>query len=413
MKNRIRKSLSALIMLSVLIFMSMLVYMPPMTAYAYENTETATVKGNMVDVSSNNGIVDFDSLVANGVTKVIIRLGFGSDLESQDDSQFYRNVSECERLGIDYGLYLYSYALEYEEAYSEASHALRLAKQCNPTLGVWTDYEDADGYKTRHNFNYYSAENRSKLTDYCIIFISTMRDNGYETGVYANYSWFNNVLQLDRLQATSGFQMWLAHWGINGPSMDCKIWQFGDFGLDKAFDGNIYYGDFNTVITPPSEVDYTPIYEDEINVDNTVHTYYQVQIDGNRWLPVVQDDQDYAGIVGHKITGIAIKVSDGYCKYRVHTRSGWHGLIDSDNTDINDYINGYAGNGEAIDKVEVYYYTPSEIACSTGYQCANYRVSPLNCNYYSIQIDDKTVNGMDGYAGCTGNYIDRFQITIN
>lgn len=413
MKKRIFKGFMALLLMATLIFMPIAVVIPPTKTYAYESTGEATVKGNMVDVSSNNGIVDWDSLKENGVEVAIIRYGYGSDEERQDDSQFERNVAECERLGIPYGIYGYSYALEYEDAYSEAQHALRQAKKCNPVLGCWTDYEDADGYRSRHNMNYYLAENRSKLTDFAIIFISTMRDNGYQTGVYANYSWFNNVLQLDRLQATSGFQMWLAHWGITEPSMACKIWQFGDFGLNKAFDGNIWYGDFKTPIKPANEVDYPQIYEDEVNIDNTVHAYYQVQIDNGRWLPVVTDDQDYAGVQGYKITGIAIKVSDGYCKYRVHTASGWHGLIDSGNTDINDYINGYAGNGEAIDKVEVYYYTPSDIANSTGYQRANYRVSALNRDYYSIQIDDKTDSGMDGYAGCVGRYIDRFQLTIN
>ncbi len=34
---------------------------------------------------------------------------------------WYRNVSECERLGIPYGVYLYSYAQNTDMAASEAS----------------------------------------------------------------------------------------------------------------------------------------------------------------------------------------------------------------------------------------------------------------------------------------------------
>ena len=99
-------------------------------------------------------------------------------------------------------------------------------------------------------------------------------------------------------------------------------------------------------------------------------------------------------------------------KYRVHVNSGWLGFIDSRNTDINDYYNGYAGNDTPVDAVEIYYYTPDDIINSSGYHYAFYRVSPVNRDYYSLQKDNSTDNGMDGYAGIVGHFIDRIQIDI-
>ena len=38
--------------------------------------------------------------------------------------------------------------------------------------------------------------------------------------------------------------------------------------------------------------------------------------------------------------------------------------------------------------------------------------SPVNGNYYSYQKDNNKDNGMDGYAGIWGHFIDRLQIDI-
>ncbi|MDU6438185.1 MAG: hypothetical protein E6551_13490, partial [Lachnospiraceae bacterium] len=76
----------------------------------------------------------------------------------------------------------------------------------------------------------------------------------------------------------------------------------------------------------------------------------------------------------------------------------------------NDHNNGYAGTGQPIDAIEVYYNTPADYAAKYGYQKAQYRVSPVNGAYWSWQYDIETGNGQDGYAGAFGQAIDRFQL---
>lgn len=83
-----------------------------------------------IDVSDNNGIVDWNAIRNAGYEFAIIRCGYGKNTNVQDDKQYLRNVSECERLGIPYGVYLYSYALNVQGALSEAEHTLRLLKHC-------------------------------------------------------------------------------------------------------------------------------------------------------------------------------------------------------------------------------------------------------------------------------------------
>lgn len=141
----------------------------------------------------------------------------------------------------------------------------------------------------------------------------------------------------------------------------------------------------------------------EGDVGNTPNVFYCARTYG-RWLPTVKNLEDFAGIKGDPITDIAIKVSDGYLKYRVHTFNGkWLPYVTGFN--LSDSVNGYAGNGTPIDAIEVIYSAENNFKM----QC---RVSPLNKEYYSWQINNEKTGGQDGYAGKFGKKIDRVQINI-
>lgn len=141
----------------------------------------------------------------------------------------------------------------------------------------------------------------------------------------------------------------------------------------------------------------------------TIHFKYRVRTAQDGWLPEVVNLNDYAGVQGHAITDVAIGVDIGSLWYQVHVKgAGWLPAVTGYN--INDYNNGYAGNGQDIDAVRVYYYTPAGYAAKYGYQKAQYRVSPLNGSYWPWQYDNETGNGQDGYAGSFGQAIDRFQL---
>lgn len=54
------------------------------------------------------------------------------------------------------------------------------------------------------------------------------------------------MLDLDRLKAIPEMNIWLAHWGIDSPSLDCTMWQFGAVEIeDEEYDGNVYYSDYS------------------------------------------------------------------------------------------------------------------------------------------------------------------------
>ena len=166
-------------------------------------------------------------------------------------------------------------------------------------------------------------------------------------------------------------------------------------------------------VTPPSysggNTAQKPAQSSKPSADPGIVFSYAVKLTDGTILPEVHNLNDYAGIPGKKIADVAIKVNKGKVKYRVHILGGgWLPWVTGYNW--NDHNNGYAGNGQAIDAIQVYYDTPADVISRCGYQKAQYRVSPLNGNYWGWQFDDETGNGQDGYAGAFGVAIDKFQL---
>lgn len=130
---------------------------------------------------------------------------------------------------------------------------------------------------------------------------------------------------------------------------------------------------------------------------------YCVKADGKTY-PSVKNLADYAGVRGKAITDVAIMCNVGKVEYRVHVLGGkWLPYVSGFNWA--DPVNGYAGNGKPIDAIEVIY-----IALDGSSQKAQYRVSPVNGNYYDWQYNNETGGGQDGYAGSFGKKVDRFQL---
>lgn len=140
------------------------------------------IKG--VDVSTFQGNIDWEKVKAAGIGFAILRVGYGSDMKSQDDRTFKRNADECTRLGIPFGVYIYSYANSIDKAISEAKHTLRLIKGYNLSYPVFYDLEDVTTSRCTKDLI-------GRMADaYC----EAIAKAGYKVGIYANKYWFENIL---------------------------------------------------------------------------------------------------------------------------------------------------------------------------------------------------------------------------
>ena len=167
--------------------------------------------------------------------------------------------------------------------------------------------------------------------------------------------------------------------------------------------------------TRVNPLDYEYVYPDQVvgqyedahlnyyTPGNEVNVYYRVRTEANGWLPEVRNLDDYAGYNDSPVTAVAIKVDKGSIRYRVHLiDGGWLGWVNG--YDINDLMNGYAGNGQRIDLIQIYYETPDDIR---PYKYAKYKV-----NGYDWQVDTQTGDGMDGFAGNYGYTLKKLWIEI-
>lgn len=153
---------------------------------------------NGIDVSEHQGDFDFTPY-KDGF--VIIRGGYGI---RNADKWAERNIAKCDALGIPWGIYWYSYALNVQTAKLEAERCLRFLNGRKPRLGVWFDMEDADGYKQTNGF----PENET-INAMCKTFCAAMDEAGNKTGVYASLSWFDTHI------GETGYDKWIASWGAN------------------------------------------------------------------------------------------------------------------------------------------------------------------------------------------------------
>ena len=178
------------------------------------------------DVSEHNGVIDFSQL-KNNVDFLIIRSSYGSNDSSQDDGQAARNVAQCEKYKIPYGVYHFLYAESVAAAKSEAQHCLRVIKECKatPTYGVWLDIENDGNYKPLGGT--LSAEMLKNIT---VTFCETIEAAGYYVGIYSNPWAFENNRYLGQSDILK-YDKWCAEWGSKCTYKgDYGIWQYTDSG---------------------------------------------------------------------------------------------------------------------------------------------------------------------------------------
>ena len=173
-----------------------------------------------IDISRHQGNLDFDYIKEN-FDFVIIRCAYGSDLSKDDsecgqcDSMAQTYIDECEKRGIPYALYLYQYAGNEDEALSEAAHIRRWYNKCNPTMGLYLDIEDADGYKASHNIDYHYTQ------ELAVKWLDALEDITAK-GIYASHSWLNEYMNVDEL-IENGALIWEAHWNNDGKICEDKF----------------------------------------------------------------------------------------------------------------------------------------------------------------------------------------------
>jgi len=373
-----------------------------------------------VDISYAQGDIDLSKVKSASFGWVMIKCGQGGSSRI-DDEYFEQNVAQAEKLGMPWGTYLLTEACSTAMIKDEVSKIdkflkLQKTKGYRPTLPVALDIEKVSKLVDGGGW---CGSNIANIAD---VFVDEIRALGYYPMIYTGYYQLRDWIKPSTL---SKCDVWLAEYSRYPDYTEANLgmWQYCDGETDLVdfqpivpnigmkIDKDIAYKDYPTIIKNGGYNGWSG----SSNAPTTTPTttpdiIYRVRA-GGRWYAEVRNDSDYAGVVGQPITDVAIKVTKGTVKYKVHVKGGsWLDWVTG--YDINNGDTGYAGDAKPIDAVQIYYYTPTDVSSSVGYYRARYRVSPLGRGYFDYQYDTETDNSQDGYAGNYGTLLDRLQISL-
>ena len=209
----------------------------------------------ILDLSHYNRVTDWYA-VKNRVAGVILRCayrGYGTGRIAADN-KFREYAKECKRIGLPFGIYFMSQAINEAEGIEEAIYTVNLAKEYGATLPLIIDSEDGDG-----TARVVRADGLSKSVRTSVVkaFCDKVNELGYVGGVYASESWFTSRLNYNEL---TDYYIWVADYGRNTGVKNSTIalkkydlHQYTSRGSIKGVSGNVDLSEVHTGVNEPVE----------------------------------------------------------------------------------------------------------------------------------------------------------------
>lgn len=206
--------------------------------FDYRNNLFAQQAKGVIDVSSWQGDIDWAKAKADGVEGAIIRLGFGWGNDA--DAKAQRNISECKRLGIPFGIYWYSYAEDASGSRQEGNDVVSKLRQfgVSPNDLKYPVYYDLESWTwTGHT----PPTNPNVYNGIVNAWYGALQSGGYQNlGVYSYTSYLQgplnnaNIYAKTRWVAQYGPQMEFTAFGTND-----RGWQYTSSGQINGISGNV------------------------------------------------------------------------------------------------------------------------------------------------------------------------------
>lgn len=206
--------------------------------FDYRNNLFAQQAKGVIDVSSWQGDIDWAKAKADGVEGAIIRLGFGWDNDA--DAKAQRNIAECKRLGIPFGIYWYSYAEDVDGAKHEGNDVVSKLRQMgvSPSDLKYPVYYDLErwtwtGHTPPTNPNVYNGIVNA--------WYGALQSGGYQNlGVYSYTSYLQGPLNNANIYAKT---RWVAQYGarieFTAFGTNDRGWQYTESGQINGISGSV------------------------------------------------------------------------------------------------------------------------------------------------------------------------------
>ena len=204
-----------------------------LTMLPVTEAQAATFSGEGFDISSHNGVVDWDLVSESGMDFVMIRTGLGQAPDV--DAQFEANYDGAVEAGLKVGVYHLCCTRTPEDAVKEAEFCLEILD------GRDLDYPVAYDMEQQGTF----AGGKANTTAIAKAFCDTIADAGYTPMIYSSTSYLNDYFDWTQLKE---YKVWAADYREAKPKLSAAVdlWQYTKEGsveganIDKGYCDRIY-----------------------------------------------------------------------------------------------------------------------------------------------------------------------------
>lgn len=169
------------------------------------------------DVSSKNGVVDWEKVAESDMDFVMLRTGEGQAPDV--DAQFEANYEGAKAAGLKVGAYHVCCVRTPEATVREAEYCLEILD------GRKLDYPLAYDIEKPGCF----ADGKSNTTAIAKAFCDVIKDAGYTPMIYSSSSYLKDYFDWSKLK---GYKVWTAYYGESRPKLPTAvdIWQYTSEG---------------------------------------------------------------------------------------------------------------------------------------------------------------------------------------
>lgn len=176
-----------------------------------------------IDVSVNQGNVDWKKVKESGVEFAILKCAWGVNVADN----FEKNYKEAKAVGMPIGAYCYSYAKTVDKAKKEANAVVEILKGKQFEYPIAYDIEDASQ----------TGLSKKLLTDMCKAFCETLEKAGYYVCIYSYKSFLTDKLDMKQLSA---YDVWLSQFNKTVTYTGAYgMWQYSSKGKVSGIKGNV------------------------------------------------------------------------------------------------------------------------------------------------------------------------------
>lgn len=185
-----------------------------------------------IDVSKWEEEIDWEKVKNSGIEFTMIRMGYQTEYDGEYviDPYFDVNIEGAKKVGLQVGVYFYSYAKSIDQAKEQAEWVKENLKNYEIDLPVAFDWESWNSFNT-------TGMSVNTLNNVANTFLKIIEEAGYKGMLYGSKNY------LEKVWYPSEYDVWVAHYTKNAQKTSYEgkylIWQLTETGRVDGIEDDV------------------------------------------------------------------------------------------------------------------------------------------------------------------------------